>query len=652
MTILYPHKTVLKWVLLALFLVVLPHTLRLPTWISALFIMLCMWRYSICHYQRHLPPTFIRVILSLMVFAGIFAHYHTLFGRDAGVALLVGLLGLKLLEMNHKRDAFLVICLCYFLVVTNFLYSQSILIACYMGAVTWVITSALMQLSNEQLHFPIMRQFRTTGVLLLQALPLMLLLFFLFPRLPGPFWSLPKDANSGQSGLSDTMSFDNIKQLALSDEIAFRVKFDGDIPPTQQRYWRGPVLWKTDGKKWSSAGQYRIITQQPPLKTSGKSYSYTVTLEPHQKQWLLALDMPKTLPAHAYMSPDYQLLSKREIRTRTRYKLISYPDYNASGLSSVQRRLSLRLPQGKHHKARLLARKWWEEFKTPEAIVNQALIHFNTQPFRYTLSPPPLFNDSVDEFLFTTQAGFCEHYASAFTVLMRAAGIPARVVTGYQGGELNPVGDYLVVRQRDAHAWAEVWIEGKGWLRIDPTGAVSPERVEQGINTALPNSINTFGFNMNPESTFVQSLRYITNRWDAVNNFWNQWILGYGPEQQKNLLHKLGFDSINLQKITQLFVISVLLMLGIIGAWILLHRQRIHDPVQRLYFTFCQRLAKTGIERLPSETPVHFAQRAVESLPHLSKQIQTITTLYTQLRYRGDKGTLRELKQAVQRFHI
>ncbi len=355
------------------------------------------------------------------------------------------------------------------------------------------------------------------------------------------------------------------------------------------------------------------------------------------------------------MTLDYQLLAHFPIQERIRYSLRSYTHYRANLITRQYYRLALQLPKGKHPRTRVLAAQWRQEYRYPKAIVQRALRYFNQEPFIYTRTPDLLLNDPIDEFLFETRRGFCEHYAAAFTLLMRAADIPARVVTGYLGGRVNPIDHYLIVRQRDAHAWTEIWLQNKGWVRIDPTGAIAPTRIEQGIDTALPAEFNPLGFEINfgDDSIAVKTWQHLHHTWEAINNRWHQWVLGYGPAQQKKLLNHLGFEDINWRGMIMLLVFIIAsLWLGY-AVWMLLRFQwGVNDPAQHLYLRLCKKLARHGFVRHPSEGPFVFAARIGAVRPDLAVSIRQIIELYVQTRYRSQFQILPQLRKAVQQFRL
>lgn len=638
----------LIWLLSSLSLAVAPHLARMPPWVGALCLALGLWRLAVARNKQKLPNKWLLFLLASAAIAGIFSHYHTLFGRDAGVTLLVVMISLKLMEMRTMRDNMVVIFLGYFLVITGFLYSQSIPTAFYLLLVVLVTTATMIGYNDVTNRLGTRPRLRLAGTLLAQAVPLMLVLFVLFPRV-GPLWGLPKDAYSGMTGLSDSMSPGAISQLIRSEAIAFRVKFDGQPPNKNLRYWRGPVFWDYDGRAWST----RLPRDGSPAQfvPLGKAVHYTVTLEPHNQRWLFALDLPASLPPDSSAAGDLQILARNPVQQRLRYSLTSHTQYRFGlAIDASERERALRLPGTFNPRTQELAARWRDELKNPRAIVDQALDMFRQEAFYYTLKPPLTGPQAVDDFLFESRRGFCEHYAGAFVFLMRAAGIPARVVTGYQGGEMNPLGDYLIVRQSDAHAWAEVWLAQEGWVRIDPTAAVSPNRIESGIAAALPGA--------ELPAALVQLdadwLRRARLSWDMLNNNWNQWVLGYGQERQIRFLSHFHDALTSWQGMALAMVTSVATLLLGIAVWMLWHtphKQR--DPTQILYEKFCSRLASRGIIRATHEGPLDFAMRSAKLRPDMADSIRLISELYIRLRYeQPESKTLREFEAAVKSFRI
>ena len=633
------------WLLLSLAMVAAPHTSRLPWWIIGLVATLAAWRVYVGYSRLALPSWWLLFMIVIGATVGIYLNYRTIFGRDAGVALLVVMLGLKLLEMRSLRDAMLLIFLGYFLVITNFLFSQTIPTALYMLVCIWVITASMISLHHALAEPPFRTQLRIAGLLLAQSAPLMLVLFLLFPRVSGPLWGLPQDAYSGVSGLSDTMTPGNVSNLALSDAVAFRVKFDSPVPKPKQLYWRGPVMWDFDGRTWSAP---RFLYGAPEFVTSNEPVAYEVTLEPHSKRWLFVLDLPARTPLRAAASSDFQMLAFEPVTSRVRYDMVSYLEFSF-GIAESRMALhrALQLPSGFNPRTLEFARSLREKFADDRALMGEVLAMFRNQNFFYTLTPPLLGEHSMDEFLFDKKSGFCEAYASSFVVLMRAAGIPARIVTGYQGGEVNQLGNYLIVRQADAHAWTEVWFRDRGWVRVDPTAAVSPLRVESGISAAVPRS----------DPLLVRGdfefLRQLSLTWDLMANTWNQWVLGYTPERQRRLLTSVGIDDATWHTLTVVLLCMAALIVVVL-ATLLLHRLKaqVRDPVKIAYLKFCDKLQRKGMPRDAAEGPADYAYRLGALRPDLAPAVNSITRLYVALRYGAETSALalHELRRRVKQF--
>ena len=629
-------------------LVSAPHAEHLPPWLVAVCILLLGWRSYLTWTATALPPRWLLFIITLAGVGGIFFNFHTLFGRDAGVALLILLATLKLFELRTARDGTVLIQLSSFIIITSFFYSQSIATALFMMFTLLVILATWMHLHTGTLAFKL--RLRLAAVLLLQAIPLTLLLFVLFPRVQGPLWGMPQDAYA-KSGLDDTMSPGSMSKLSLSDAVAFRATFKATPPLRQQMYWRGPVLTEFDGRTWTQGKPgptrpFQLVNLESPI-------DYSVTLEPHNKNWLFTLEMPTRLSIPVTQTFDFQVHSKEPVNARIRYDAHSYLSYQANiEEAPYQLQRALLLPQGVNPRARELAVKWREqEGENDEAILLTALNHFNRENFIYTLEPPLLGVNTVDDFLFESRRGFCEHYASSFVFLMRAAGIPARVVTGYQGAEFNALGGYYIVRQSDAHAWAEVWIKGRGWLRTDPTAAISPARIQSGLSFALPDNA-ALPFFARTQFPLLRKLRF---NLDAFTNQWNQWVLGYDTERQFAFLTRMGMEDISWQKMAVNLLIGMGVLVGLFAAFMLRHLySRPQDAAQALYLKFCRKLARAGLLRAAHEGPQDFALRAAGSQPQHATAIHDITARYVNLRYAGqaDKQSLLALKRQIAAFKL
>jgi transglutaminase-like putative cysteine protease len=519
-----------------------------------------------------------------------------------------------------------IIYLACFIIITNFFYSQSIPTALYMFATLMVILSSLIHLQAQ--HLTIKPRLRIAATLLLQAIPLMAILFVLFPRIQGPLWGLPQDAYAN-SGLDDKMSPGSFSRLSLSEEVAFRVTYKNKLPRRDQMYWRGPVLWNFDGRTWTSGVS---VSNTPPQFTEvAQPIDYNVTLEPHNKTWLFALDVPNKISLPAGLTNDFQLLNKVPVNARLRYEASSNLSYHAN-LNEAKSQLNhaLQLPKGFNPKALQLASTWRASNANDADVVRAALSYFNQEAFQYTLEPPPLDKDSVDDFLFHTKQGFCEHYASTFVILMRDAHIPARVVTGYLGGEFNDVGNYYIVRQSDAHAWAEVWLAGQGWVRVDPTAAIAPERVQRGLSAALPNNATLPFMARNPP----QWMRDLRLNFDAIANQWNQWVIGYNSERQFAFLTRLGMEDVTWQQITVNMVAGLGIAIGLLTLYLLRHLfVRQPDKVQATWLKVCHKLAKAGLPRSVHEGALDYANRVAIARPELNHEIREIAKCYSALRY-------------------
>ena len=618
--------------LLACLLVIVPHATHLPWWTSLACAGLLAWRGWLTLTGRRLPPSWLLAPVSLLMMVGVYASYRTFFGRDAGVAMLVLLLTCKLLEMHAKRDLFVVLYLSFFLQLTSFFYSQT------MGAAVLNVATIVLLLT-AQLSFqytgmvPPLRQRLKLGALILGlAIPLTVVAFLLFPRIQGPLWGLPSDANAGRSGLSDSMAPGSISNLALSDDIAFRVKFGGTAPPKALMYWRGVILDQFDGRSWTQDASPVSGRNEIEHKLAGKPVMQEIILEPNGQRWLFALDLPQAPPDIAEnpsrLNARAELRTTQPISKRLRYQVISYPEYVLQAdlrRNALDRALDL--PAGYNPKTLAYAADLRKRYRDDAQLVDAVLQFFRTEKFSYTLEPPLLGTNSVDDFLFNTREGFCEHYASSFTVLMRAAGIPARVVTGYQGGSLNVIDGYMEVRQADAHAWAEVWLAGRGWLRVDPTAAVAPGRVS--LNNPLPRRGIAGVFSAGSYS-MLAGLRM---RWDALNNSWNQWVLNYNGGTQKDFLKSLGFSDVDWPQLVLLLFLAGSVAIGVVA--LPLMRNRVQTaPLDKVYFLLCQKMAKKAAARAPHEGPDAYSERLRSSLPaEAYAPVQKFLALYAAAKY-------------------
>jgi transglutaminase-like putative cysteine protease len=636
----------LAGLLASLALVVGPHAWRAPLWLAVLTLCLYLWRAYLGVQRAPLPSRWLVLGIAALAMIGVWVEYRTIFGRTPGIILLMLFSGLKLLEMRTHRDAAVVLFLCYFLIITNFLYTQTIPTAVLMCLALVVITATLVGL-NAPVRGP-RANLRGALQLLAHAVPAALVLFLLFPRVQGPLWGLPQDASAGLTGLSDSMTPGSIARLALSDAIAFRAEFDGELPVQRLRYWRGPVLWDFDGRTWTMGPT--ILGHFDPPEGGLQRWRYGILLEPHNRNWLFALETAARLPERTRFSVDGQILTRLPVRSRVRYDLESVEAPVArTEEEAILLRRAARVPPGSNPRSIALAQQWRARAAADRDVLSQALAFLVREQFTYTLEPPLLGEHSVDEFLFGTKAGFCEHFASAFVFLMRSAGVPARVVTGYQGGELNPVDRIITVRQSDAHAWAEVWLQGEGWVRVDPTAAAIPGRIETGLARAVPDS-DALPLLMRPRLEWLRSLRH---NWEAIAHKWNIWVLDYNPDRQRDLMRRVGMRDADWRNLTAMLFTLLGLFTAALLIWSLRRLAR-PDPVQLAWQAFCRKLRARGVERAPHEGPRDFSERAARALPAASAAIERIGALYIALRYGAGTtaAAVAELRRRVRALRL
>jgi protein-glutamine gamma-glutamyltransferase len=596
--------------------VLLPQAGRLPWWCTALAGALLAWRGVLAVQQAPLPGTaWVLGLLAVTVAATVITH-RTVLGREAGVTLIVVLLALKTLELRARRDAFVIFFLSFFTMLTNFFFSQSLLTA---GAMLLGLLGLLTALVNAHMPVgrpPLLQAARTAGWMALLGAPIMFVLFLLFPRL-APLWGIPGDGLTGRSGLSSTMQVGTVAQLALEEGIAMRVRFEGERPPASELYFRGPVLSSFDGREWRPLlARMNAFTAAylPPtsLQAIGEPVRYTVTLEPNNRPWLLVLDAATSAPSgpglEAFSGGELQWIATRPVTDLLRYTVQSHVDYraNAQGRSAILPPQYRELPASYNPRTLQLAAELMRTAPGGGAdkppLVNAALERLRTGGYEYTLEPGVYGEHTADEFWFDRKRGFCEHIASAFVVLMRAMDIPARIVTGYQGGELNPVDGYWILRHSDAHAWAEVWLAGRGWVRVDPTSAVAPARTGSLQRLRAPQG----AFATVLAGAAPELLIRLRQGWEAVNNRWNQWVLNYTQSRQLDLLRNLGFASPSWEDLAYV-LIAIVVAVALAGAgWARWERSR-QDPWLRLLARVRARLAQAGVPVAPTSGPRQMA---------------------------------------------
>ena len=634
----------LPWTLAALLISLAPHVPFIPIWITAAFVGCAFWRYVIEKRRRTLPSTLVRAGLALACFLGVLATYGAISGVGPGSALLAIMAALKLLETRRRRDQFVLLFLSIFLVMSSLLREQYLWSLPYMLLSLLVIMTAWLRMSAARSQSA-RQSFATGGRLLLYAAPLAVVMWVFFPRISTPFWAVPIDTSRATSGLSDTMSPGDISELSMSDEVAFRVTFDGDIPEPRDRYWRGLVLTRFNGRTWSGREPSISRFARDQIEFVGERVDYDVTLEPTRQQWVFALDIPYSWSlSQTFMGPQQQLARSIPIDQRIDYSASSFTDYRVQTELSRQYQLWYSdLPEGRNPRTAQLAMEMRAAASSDRDFVNAVLQKLNQEEFYYTLEPPPLGSNPVDRFLFETRRGFCEHYASAFSVMMRSVGIPTRIVLGYHGGELNPLGGHLIVRQSDAHAWTEVWIAGLGWHRVDPTAAVAPERIEMSATDAAFDGVGeSWGF-----AAPSRLLHQMTLTWDALNAKWNEWVLGYGPGTQNSFMKWLGMNEPSWRKMLLTLVglvIGIIMLISL--AMVLRYLPPAKDKASILYQRFVK---KSGIDLNTGETAHLFARRVRAAGRIPAPTVEAVTEAYLDARYGlGGEAAFARLKEAVE----
>jgi protein-glutamine gamma-glutamyltransferase len=636
----------LPWTLAALALAVAPHVQYLPMWISVALVACGALRWQIERKRWRLPPVWLRIVLPLAGFIGVFASFETISGVGPGSALLAVMAALKLLETRQRRDQFVLLFISIFLIMASLLREQHVWSLPFLVAGLALTMTAWLRLSAAP-ETRVRESFATGGRLLLYAAPLSLAMWIFFPRISTPFWSVPIDTSTAATGLSDTMSPGDISGLSQSNAVAFRATFDGAVPGAADRYWRGLVLHRFNGRTWSGSDPIADLRALSEIETLGDPVTYEITMEPTRQHWIFALDMPYQWSLdRTFMGPQQQLARAQPVDQRVAYDALSYLSYrtNAS-LTRAARSWYLRLPSESNARTIELATRMRRASRDDAAYIGAVLAMFREEEYYYTLQPPPLGRDPVDGFLFDTRRGFCEHYASAFAVMMRAAGIPARVVLGYQGGEMNPLGSYMIVRQSDAHAWTEVWLPNRGWVRTDPTAAVAPERIEVGMSAARFGDAGT-RWGLTSPALWVYQLELA---WDLLNASWNAWILGYGPENQARFMRWLGMEDPDWRKMMLTLVAVIAILIGLVSL-LLLYRYRppARDEAARLYRQFVR---KAGMGPVRGETPPAYASRLASAGVAEPREAEAVARWYLAARYGPpQERSLRALRTAVRLF--
>lgn len=624
---------------------VLPHMQRVPSWLLAVLVVVIVWRIQVFRQRLSFPPKWIRLLLVCGGVLAIVYHHGTIFGPDAGVALLITAYLFKQLEMYTRRDAFLVVILSYFVLATEFLFSTSLLTSLYVFMVLVVISSALVALNMTDTTIAVWKPFRTAFASILQAIPLLLVLFFLFPRI-GPIWELGMQSKSARTGLSDSVSPGDIAELSLSAELAFRVEFDGPIPEPRDRYWRTLIFERFDGRTWHSQNDSVYFPfDRSRLTLRGEPLSYRVYLEPTGQNWLPAIALASIDGVRHKTANSLVNYSDQLIDGPLSYSVESYLDYayEAAGMPREFWATYTALPPSGNPQSIALGRELYRQFGGDPGRLSTAILQrFTQEEFAYTLKPPKLGANTIDEFLFQTKRGFCAHYAGAFVYLMRVAGIPARMVGGYQGGEAHPIGNYLLVRQYDAHAWVEYWQKGKGWVRADPTGAIAPHRIEMG---SLRDSLDEESLLFSPFSDLdVRNLPMLAElrlMVDYVDYLWFKNVVSFDSESQNNFL-KAFLGKVTPERIGILLGVCGGIVVLCLALWILLTQRSIQrfSRADKEYQKFLKKLERKGLSRQPGEGVEGFSRRAQEKFPEAQKYISEISRLYSEIKFsiNGESG--------------
>ncbi len=651
----------LFWVLLAFAAVVVLHLDHLPLWVTAVASGAVVWRILEYRGAVPFPPWPLKAVLVAGCMAGLVLGYPTLLGFEPMLAMLVAGFALKLLEMHHKRDALVLVYLAFFTAATDAVFTQEILNFAMVLLTFAIATAALVSINQSREHGFSAGPSVLALKMLATAIPMMLVLFLVVPRL-GALWSIPGPKNQARTGVSDTMAPGDFSRLSRSDALAFRVRFEGDIPPRDRAYWRGLVFSEFDGREWSQTNLYgreqlivRGSSDEDGIERHGEPVHYTLTLEPTWSHWLFALSTPATTQAGIRLLRDSRLVSVDDISLKRNYDIRSWLDYRLQpdGLDPQREQLEREIPPGSNPETVRIARQWASETPDPEALINRVLQLYN-ETFVYTLTPPQLGSHTVDEFLWRTRRGFCEHFASSFAFFMRAAGYPARVIGGYLGGEVHPTENFVTVRQYDAHAWAEVWLEGRGWVHVDPTAAVAPERIEMSVADLFADDD---WFLADSPLSLVRFRQFGMVNWmvlklDYLDYVWGTWVLGYDKRQFEFLQNLLG--RVTAARLGLLFLLAVMLSLTpYLLVRLIQHRRYQPDPRDALIRQFCNKMDRAGLPRRVGEGILDYAQRIGAQRPELKDQALAIANAYISQRYDTQSSQhLDVLRQQVRNLSV
>ncbi|MEI8342739.1 MAG: DUF3488 and transglutaminase-like domain-containing protein, partial [Verrucomicrobiota bacterium] len=602
---------------------------NLVWWVPALFIGAVIGRFLMEGRGGRLRSRILKLAMIAAGIGGIELSYHTLVGPEPGLSICLVLIAVKVLEAHTARDFHILSALGWFFCLAVLMISQSLATFLFSGIAFLLVLAAVLQFHRRSAaRRAFMVPLRDTAVLILQAMPLVLVLFFLFPRGSGGFRFILNRSFSGRTGMSDSLAPGSIASLALSNEIAFRVEFpNGGMPVPSGLYWRGGVFTRGDGLNWKPAKADALRWNPEPL--FGTPVRQRIVLQPHGNRWIFALDKPVEAPAGTRLTAGNVLIATQALYNPFQYEVTSIPKNGQSELQTLERKTCLQLPPNISPKIRDLVQSWMLENPDPHAVMRKGLQFFEKEKFRYSLSPGEYGEDALDDFLFRRRTGFCEHYAAAFATLMRVAGIPARVIVGYQGGEFNAMGHYLIVRQSYAHAWCEVWVPGSGWERVDPTGVLAPERVNMGFDSffemratsdagAETGGIGTIGIALRRRGI----LHDLQLAWETISYEWDTHVTGYDEDTQKSLFVRFGLLNTGPAMIFGWLILigSVVMAVQAVITWWC--ARPVRDPLVLLYHRFCRRAAALGAIREIWEGPQQFSERAVKLIPSQAERIR------------------------------
>lgn len=623
-----------------------PHIPQLPLWSIGFSVVMLAWSWLTLQGRVKPVSSIIKHLIMTVVIIAILISAVSADGLAGLSTLLVAGSVLKLIETKTRRDGWVLVLTSCFGTAVSFLFDQTMLSA-ILGLISLVViftTLVAMHSEGSVVKQPIGRRFflpvKRSSAVLLQSLPMMIVLFLVFPRL-GPLWNVEYKNGAAKTGLSDSISPGQVGRLARSDSVAFRVSFEDDHPPPRQdRYWRAMTLSRFDGERWYMDDFLGDDNASVDSANSGSSYQ--VIAEPSANPWLFLLDYPteiqgdnlriasnKTTRSVKPLDNRFTYQAKSAVSDRFPQPELKWPDrYTA-------------LPAGGNPKTRAVVARWREQNLSDQAIISQIHRLFN-RAFTYTLSPPTLSGDQQDAFLFGSQAGFCEHFASSTAYMLRLAGIPARLVGGYQGGEWNAYESYMLIRQFEAHAWVEYWQQGVGWVRLDPTAFVAPERIEQSFDQVFADDAN---FASDSRTSLIRWekrwswLGEIRLRYDAVNYRWHKWVLGYHDSQQSLLSDWLNSE--NRLKFIAIVVVPIALLLGVTLWWLLRKKEKYQatrsrdiDKVSRLLYRKDKRLRRNKEETLRG-----YLARVTHRYPELASIAPAWLSAYERLEYLPSMST-------------